>query len=91
MTTLGGDGWLGFCLSFVCSGRHVFTADERFQILKPVEDHEQSLGPTLHQPNLTEWILLIQFVQQRDGGFYICQVYTQTHFFAAKENSAICN
>ncbi|EFX90354.1 hypothetical protein DAPPUDRAFT_4664, partial [Daphnia pulex] len=30
----------------------------------------------LHQPNLTEWILQIQFVQQRDGGFYICQVPT---------------
>lgn len=55
-------------------GRHVFTADERFQILKPVEDHEQSLRPIPHQPNLTEWILQIQFVQQRDGGFYLCQV-----------------
>lgn len=55
-------------------GRHVFTADERFQILKPVEDHEQSLRPIPHQPNLTEWILQIQFVQQRDGGYYLCQV-----------------
>lgn len=58
------------------SGRHVFTADERFQILKPVEDHEQSLRPIPHQPNLTEWILQIQFVQQRDGGYYLCQVPT---------------
>ena len=55
-------------------GRHVYTADERFQILKPVEDHDHPLRISPHQPNLTEWILQIQFVQQRDGGFYICQV-----------------
>ena len=76
---MGGDmvDWFSRFVLCCCSGRHVFTADERFQILKPVEDHEQSLRPTLHQPNLTEWILQIQFVQQRDGGFYICQVYTR--------------
>ena len=77
-------GWVDFSICSVLllfTGRHVFTADERFQILKPVEDHEQSLRPTLHQPNLTEWILQIQFVQQRDGGFYICQVYTHPRFF----------
>lgn len=79
----------GFSFVLLCSlsGRHVFTADERFQILKPVEDHEQSLRPTLHQPNLTEWILQIQFVQQRDGGFYICQVFLAFLFFSSSSSS----
>jgi hypothetical protein len=74
---------ISICSVLLFTGRHVFTADERFQILKPVEDHEQSLRPTLHQPNLTEWILQIQFVQQRDGGFYICQVYTLAFFLSS--------
>ena len=50
------------------SGRHVFTADNRFQILRPIESNQTA------KANLTEWILQIQFVEQTDGGFYICQV-----------------
>ena len=71
------------------AGRHVYTADERFQILRPVASSNgdaenepmsssSSTGVAALNNNLTEWILQIQFVQQRDAGPYICQVKKTT-------------
>ena len=89
---------------FADVGRHVYTADERFQILRPIASSSSSIdneplssssssssglrkfddeGALINAAeggsggvNLTEWILQIQFVQQRDAGLYICQVKT---------------
>jgi len=52
------------------SGRHVFTADNRFQILRPIDNNQTT------KANVTDWILQIQYVEQSDNGFYICQVPT---------------
>ena len=65
------------------SGRQVYTADERFQILRrPTENQTAEFSGSggglangnKISNNKSEWILQIQFVQPRDGGFYICQV-----------------
>ena len=60
------------------SGRHVYTADERFQVQQRSPTNQTYAGPsnrsTQSYSSTSEWFLQIQFVQSRDSGFYICQV-----------------
>lgn len=63
------------------SGRHVYTADERFQVQQRSPTNQTYAGPsnrsTQSYSSTSEWFLQIQFVQSRDSGFYICQVSTE--------------